>query len=140
MFHRGILFLISCASSYQLQFIQPPSDNYLNLIRIYSMYHNIHVWTQFICFPLGMRIFDTCSCAFIEFRKFVHIRISDERIRFASKLSVDGIQSRFIATSDSNAIELMNSNEHFKQGFVIDMTCDGIETIFGQVQFGFEYV
>lgn len=46
-----------------------------------------------------------------------------------------GIQSRFIAIfNDNRSIALMNSNEHFKQGFVIDMTCDGIETIFAQVR------
>lgn len=63
--------------------------------------------------------------------------ITDVRVRFALKLStMDGIQSRFIATFDNNAIDLMNSNEHFKQGFVIDMTCDGIESIFVQVRDG----
>lgn len=62
--------------------------------------------------------------------------ITDERVRFARELSAKyGIQSRFIAIFDNNrSIALMNSNEHLKQGFVIDMTCDGIETIFAQVR------
>lgn len=58
---------------------------------------------------------------------------TDENTKIALKLSTSyNIQSRFI-TKFHNINKLFSSNENVWQGFVVDMTCDGFESIFDQV-------
>lgn len=106
------------------------SDQYTNILSVYSKFRYISIWTHFAgfqpCRSLQYSIPQKQFCHLVDY-----LPADNAEINIRLSLSMD-IQSRFIADF-KNITNIMDTPANAVQGFVINTRCSNINSIFEQV-------